>query len=113
MLLLLLLPLLLSLSNVVVFTVVVALLVRVLVTLVLAEAHERRVPPAGLRITYAMQEEPHHSLEVPQAGLRITPTNRIVMAALAGQQKNGIRNLQRILHHYCRPESMQSSAGRA
>ena len=34
-----------------------------------------------------MQEEPHHSLEVPQAGLRITPTDRIAMAALAGQQK--------------------------
>ena len=49
--------------------------------------HTLEAPQAGLRITYEMQEDAHHSLEAPQAGLRITPTDRIAMAALAGQQK--------------------------
>ena len=48
MLLLLHLLLLLTLSNVVACTVDIALLVGVLVAIILAEAHERRVPQAGL-----------------------------------------------------------------
>ena len=36
-----------------------------------------------------MQEDTHHNLEDPQTGFRITPTDRIVMAALAGKQKKG------------------------
>ena len=48
--------------------------------------HTLKASQTGLRITYEMQEDAHHSLEAPQAGLRITPTDRIAMAALAGQQ---------------------------
>ena len=34
-----------------------------------------------------IEEDAHRSLEAPQTGFRITPTDRIVMAALARKQK--------------------------